>query len=369
MTIAEQEGLMLIRSNAISGFWMVKEEKRDDKSPRPFVVETSFDKHFQNRPRGSFATAAACALAIARSVGPEQSKVFALGYPEDTHEHILLSLRSPPMIKRDHRKRHGTCARCSQPLDTKSSWCSACHAEWYTTYAASWRGQSAYHLAHCKEHTFQRNGQKRGRNGKIRRAGREHAAPEWNTIDRFRHWLADTLERQQFACAYSQLPLTPNVFSIERLDETRGYCAANCVLVHRHFQGAHRQWSRDKFLAVPSLRKSASLSYEDSHIATFMRRTLHRCLNSTRSRNAKGREHTCDLTVQDLLQTWHAQQGRCAYLGVPLTLHGDWQASVERIDDAHGYTVKNSILIALEVQLSVKWSHEFANVAWPQACT
>ena len=51
----------------------------------------------------------------------------------------------------------------------------------------------------------------------------------------------------------------------------------------------------------------------------------------------------------------------------PLTLQGDWQFSVERLDDSVGYVKENVVLIALEVQNGhCKWSPEFANEVWPK---
>ena len=151
------------------------------------------------------------------------------------------------------------------------------------------------------------------------------------------------------------------------MDETRGYDATNCVLVDRHFQGTFRQWSRAKFLAVPSLRVAPSHSYTDMQLKTFLRKRFYSCCDSTERRNKKGRAHTIDITVDGLMRLWRAQEGRCAYLGVPLTLEDEWQASVERLDDAHGYTLDNVVLIALEVQLSVKWSRALADALWPRA--
>lgn len=365
--MAEREGLMLVRAPTTTGFWMVKEEHREGRSPRPFLVETVLAKVYHDAPSRSFRTAAACALAIARVIGPEQSMVFALNFPEDTQKNVLLSLRSPCMLRRRKRSNMTGCTRCAQPLDCKSSWCKRCNSERHSVYAATWRGQAAMHLAHSKEHTLQRNGQKRGRNGRTRLTSRGHEAPEWKHIDHFRRWLADALERQAFSCEYSRRPLAPLTFSLERLDETRGYDASNCVLVDRHFQGTFRQWSRAKFLAVPSLRVAPSHSYTDMQLKTFMRRKYYRCSNSTDARNNKGRAHTIDLTVDGLMRLWRAQEGRCAYLGVPLTLEGEWQASVERLDDAHGYTLDNVVLIALEVQLPIKWSRSLADALWPRA--
>ena len=71
-----------------------------------------------------------------------------------------------------------------------------------------------------------------------------------------------------------------------------------------------------------------------------------------------------DLTIADVVQQWRNQRGRCTYLNVPLTIDGDWQMSIERVDDKMGYTRDNIVLIVLETQLSCKWSTEIAERVW-----
>lgn len=382
--IAKEEGIMLLRADNETGYWCVRVEKRDRKSPRPYQVEQYFfDKYAHPSARKSFASAAACALSVARALGP-LSRIYALNFPEDNDEDILASLRSPTMQNRKQARKKYTpeCATCGGPVYTKNSWCSACHAERHKKNSFTWRGQAVYHRGHAMEHTLQRNGVKRSRNGKVSKTNRGHELPEWDTIDDFRIWLADSLESQNFRCYYSNLRLTPKTFSVERLDETKGYSRTNCVLVAGHFQGTFRQWSRDKFLQIPELRQAPSnfdedevnrtLQYEETKpkknppkLHAFIRRSLYRCANSTEKRKENGRDMQMDISMTDVVQQWVKQRGRCAYLDVPLTFDGDWQMSIERVDDTRGYMVDNIVLIALEVQLRCKWSKELAGKIWP----
>jgi len=63
-------------------------------------------------------------------------------------------------------------------------------------------------------------------------------------------------------------------------------------------------------------------------------------------------------SVEILEKMWEDQGGRCAYSGLPLSLHGDWQASLERKDPNRGYELDNICLICLELNVSEQWSPE-----------
>ena len=366
---AESEGLMLVRARNATGFWLVKEERRSGKSPRPFFVKDGLDRVCRNRPKQYFASAPACALAIARALGRDLSRTFALGYPERTRSDVLGSLRAPTMVARKEQpdRPPDTCVRCLEPTQHGNSWCSACYRAGYRSYIDTWRGQTAYDLKKFKERTLERNCElcycRPGR--KRRLTSREHDMPEWRDTTAFRHWVADALERQRFSCAYSGLELTPRTFSVERVDEQRGYSTANCVLIDIHFQSAWRQWSREKFTMVPILRDTPCTWYGTEELLARFRLAVYGSEQRTKVRNASGRGHTHDITKHDLLEMWRRQGGRCAYLGVPLTLQGDWQFSVERLDDSVGYVKENVVLIALEVQNGhCKWTRAFADEVW-----
>lgn len=383
--IATSEGLMLVRTGNDTGYWCIRHEKREGKSPRPYQVEGHFFKTYSNDPRArkSFASPHACALAVARSLGPTVSRIYAMNFPEECDDDILAGLRATPMVHRSKRKcgvPGVDCAKCGGPIgDYKSKWCRTCHAARFQHVRTKFRTQAPYHLNHAIEHTKQRNGQKRGRYGKVKLTSREHAPPEWTTTEQFRVWMADTLETQHFRCFYSNLRLHAETFSVERLDETKGYSRENCVLVDIHFQGTYRQWSREKVRRVPELRSLPSIFDDDdlyrvlahterAHdpppLHTYIRYALHGCRCRTDKRNQKGRDMRMDLTIADVVQQLRNQRGRCAYLNVPLTIDGDWKMSIERVDDTRGYTRDNIVLIVLETQLSCKWSTEIAERVW-----
>ena len=48
-----------------------------------------------------------------------------------------------------------------------------------------------------------------------------------------------------------------------------------------------------------------------------------------------------------------------------MNTHGDWQVSVERLDESEGYTKDNVVLVALETQNAyAQWSKEFVKSVW-----
>lgn len=74
----------------------------------------------------------------------------------------------------------------------------------------------------------------------------------------------------------------------------------------------------------------------------------------------KGREgaNRFDLDLDNLLDMYIQQGGRCAYSGVVLTMRpfSHWQGSLERIAPSGGYTVDNVAWIAFEFQTRSQWS-------------
>jgi hypothetical protein len=69
-------------------------------------------------------------------------------------------------------------------------------------------------------------------------------------------------------------------------------------------------------------------------------------------RKSRGREgfDTMDLTLEDVVEMYVKQKGVCAYTGIPLTITGDWQMSLERMDVRVTYNKTNCCLVCLEMQ-------------------
>lgn len=385
-TIAKTEGLFLIKGENQSGFWQVKIDQKSARG-RPYVIEDHFRQHrLASAESKSFASAAACALSIARALGPDLSRTYALDFPEDDDDDVLRSLRAPCMEKRLKGKvGHRVCARCGQSIDEHyakaTGWCTTCSHEYYTLKCSTFRHQIIRHRSHMIQRTSERNGDK-PHNGRKRERSRNHGQIEWTTAQQVRLWFADVLEAQGFCCHYSGLRLHPTTFSVERLDEAKGYSCKNCVIVDAHFQGSSRQWSVEKVKAVPLLRKTSS-QYDEEEFAqsvaylnakkrgtppelfAIARKHWHSCKFRTDHRKKRRENMEMTLTVGDILYQWDRQKGRCAYLDVPLTFAGDWTMSVERVNNTAGYTPNNIVLVALEVNLSCKWSRDFADSVWP----
>ena len=151
--IATSEGLMLVRTGNDTGYWCVRHEKREGKSPRPYQVEGHFFKTYSNDPRArkSFASPHACALAVARSLGPTVSRIYAMNFPEECDGDILAGLRATPM---EHRSKRNCgvpgvdCVKCGGPIgDYKSKWCRTCHAARYQHIRTHFRTQILHRAA------------------------------------------------------------------------------------------------------------------------------------------------------------------------------------------------------------------------------
>jgi len=176
------------------------------------------------------------------------------------------------------------------------------------------------------------------------------------------------LLRQQGRCAYSGvvLSLRPHTdwrCSFERLDPSMGYTYDNVCLIASEFQ-TPSQWSKHKVLSLPELSKkrycTAALQdfgQESKRMLKFrLRRLLYNARISSSKRLQRGRIKAAEfkLCLDDLLQLYVAQGGRCAYFRIPMTIvdGSEWTPSLERWDNACGYTVDNVGLICREFQSS-----------------
>lgn len=80
---------------------------------------------------------------------------------------------------------------------------------------------------------------------------------------------------------------------------------------------------------------------------------------STKSRNAKGRDHEFTLTLPQVKAKWATQRGLCAITSMQMSCksHSHFKCSIERIDNDIGYTDSNCILVCTEANTPhVQWN-------------
>jgi hypothetical protein len=99
-------------------------------------------------------------------------------------------------------------------------------------------------------------------------------------------------------------------------------------------------------------RKEPSLRAKLKNLVTSSKRGID-LRNTSKWRKETPLIHT--LTFEELLNIYLQQFGRCAYSNRPLTLHGDYMMSLERINTSVGYTKDNCCLICVEFN-TADWS-------------
>tara|TARA_R110000851_G_scaffold200363_1_gene351610 strand:+ start:60 stop:1895 length:1836 start_codon:yes stop_codon:yes gene_type:complete len=325
MRIVESEEIELITSPSnTTGYWHVGKES----SKKFMIVKTP---QFQITGNEKFFSKIAAAIYISQKVGdPMVCRAISQNYPEDSETQILTNLRIPSHMYFQNGIHQGGTLK-------------------------TWRRKSEHLLTAAIRNTKKRNSR-----------GREHDEVEWN-LDEFRKWVADELEKLGFRCCYLiGLKLTPENASLERLDESKGYSSANCVLIDIHFQSGQRQWSREKVQSLHHLRKK---KIEMDFVPFFFKMLefmVNACHHRTKQRNEEGRNHSpSEVTVEKLIHEYVKQDGRCYYLNIPLRMKGDWQMSVERLDESKGYIDGNWVLIVLETQNgNAQWTKGFVESAW-----
>ena len=393
------DGITLITTNVQTGFWKVKytEENNDKK------YYTDIIKYYGLTKTISFTSKISAAIHISQTLGPLVSRSLATNFIDDTKSQVLTNLRIPSTIQVQSQYRvnqlEKKCGKCGCLLTSEHkerSWCNQCHRDNGAQKRMKWRGKSCTLFQCCKSSTKVRNGLSKSKPRKSLSRGHDVG---WQNIDEFREWMATTLEKENFKCSYGAINLSTTNASLERLDEDKGYNSNNCVLIHKCFQTGSRQWSREKVQSIPILRKKCvydddeverSLEYECLEVSNFGKTILNQFGDdisdsgikppllfkrlrisfgnsklTTRVRNAKDRNHEHTISIRDLILLWRKQRGRCYYLDIPLNLMGDWQVSIERLNESVGYTIDNIVLVALETQSpSEQWTPEFVKSVW-----
>lgn len=114
----------------------------------------------------------------------------------------------------------------------------------------------------------------------------------------------------------------------------------------RHAQGSTRNVCRPCKTATN--RQQRSTGYEP-----YLSNLLSKSKHSSKVRGFTGYE----ITVEQLVDLWQRQEGRCAISGVVLTHHNDgtgtkdFNASIDRIDSTLGYVPGNVQLVAFRVNI------------------
>ena len=117
---------------------------------------------------------------------------------------------------------------------------------------------------------------------------------------------------------------------VERFTNTAGHESFTCNVCHSKYQKERRKTPLAKL------------------------RELHdAAIGSSRRRN-----HPFNLQFDDIIQQYHAQEGRCKYSNIPMTFSGDWKVSLERLDPKLPYTKTNIALICHEFNTVAQFSKE-----------
>lgn len=264
---------------------------------------------------------------------------------------------------------HWACYRCGKwlPRDSFSKrtaspnglqpQCKTCEAVHKFAWRCSLRGYALNILGNAKRRSL-----------RLVSKARIHA----NTYDLDLEKVLGMYLRQEGRCAYSGVVITMRPLShwqgsLERLvPEGIGYTHENCAWIAMEFQ-TPTQWCPGKIQVMQELQQQAlrkpALSLENDQASVALRhagirRALSQVLANARRcaamRRSRGRSDAgvCELGLIDLLEKLEAQEGLCAISGIRMSLQpsAPWCMSLERFDNAEGYTVNNCCLICREFQ-------------------
>ena len=107
--------------------------------------------------------------------------------------------------------------------------------------------------------------------------------------------------------------------------------------------------------------------------------SLRRLFSNAKSNAKKKDRKECSLTLDNIIDMYIVQGGRCFYSKMPMTTQGDWKVSLERLDPRGMYHVNNTKLVCVEFNaidrsitnkdvnvVSLGWSRELVNKVFTQ---
>lgn len=109
--------------------------------------------------------------------------------------------------------------------------------------------------------------------------------------------------------------------------------------------------------SLRSFCRPCKLASDRQQRSTGYRSYLSNLLSKSRDTNRKRRFTGYEVTLDQLVELWETQDGRCAISGVVLTHHNDgsglkdFNASIDRIDSTLGYIPGNVQLVAYRANM------------------
>ncbi|VBB17663.1 hypothetical protein YASMINEVIRUS_126 [Yasminevirus sp. GU-2018] len=188
--------------------------------------------------------------------------------------------------------------------------------------------------------------------------------------------VVDLYESQCGRCVYTNRVMTVdnvpkgtgrlknvNNISVDRIDSSKGYTSDNIQLVCTGINIIKSDLAQSEvYRMCRDISKVCLLKQYTDYDATKkqiiisneLRKFCYRLFTNLKH-NAKKRDLIVDITIDDIINKYIEQGGRCVYTGACLTLNteGDTQCniSVDRIDSTDNYTVDNIQLIANKLNI------------------
>jgi hypothetical protein len=214
-------------------------------------------------------------------------------------------------------------------------------------------------------------------------------------------FLEGLMKKQKGMCYYSGLPMSsgPDAtewkFTVERLNDSIGYVLSNVVLCCHEFNVAAK-WTPAKISAVWALRQQAAdlaalqpvlqclkgkrprgdqkrvrrdlshLSAKEQAAVKFVQGLAYTARSNAKARSNVTRKRKADTSTECSIDEYTIvdkieQQGaRCYISNIPLVFakNADWRCSLERLDNAKGYTNENTVLVCFEFNGPAQWTRD-----------
>lgn len=173
--------------------------------------------------------------------------------------------------------------------------------------------------------------------------------------------LWDLYEQQNKKCKLSGLDIPlgtiSSIASIDRVDNTKGYCIDNVCWVHKDINRIKYTADINDFINRCKKIKEFKREFSPQEIIKEIYRTLYsRYKGSCLSRNL-----AFEIEEQDIINQYNNQGGICYFSGEDIILPRNnkeysnakcWNFSIDRIDNSIGYTKDNINIITKEINMS-----------------
>jgi len=156
--------------------------------------------------------------------------------------------------------------------------------------------------------------------------------------------------------------LKNNIASVDRIDSSKGYCKDNIQWIHKDINNIKWDMTEEEFFYwIDILKNPIKNKYvaKDCNIRNHHKNwkgygNISSTYFSRLKYNAIKRKKPFEISIEDIWNIFLKQKGRCSLTNIELKIIGSMTASLDRIDNNHGYIKNNVHWVHKDINCKIK---------------